>query len=165
MKKIICLDIDDAIFPSNQTYLGETDDSLLLLEINLKRIRLMIEKYNMEVFITSSWFRILELNPILKSLKYKGYYKPLNEKNKEYYKEEYEAFKLLEKYLNGFVFEMSSGDRYYDVENLLNNDNVVITLDDMDFSNIVHENHLWIELHGLLTNGHTYKIKNFLENK
>lgn len=40
---IIALDIDDCILPSEQTYFGQTDDALSLLEINLKRLVLMFE--------------------------------------------------------------------------------------------------------------------------
>ena len=61
-KNIIALDIDDCILPSDQNYFGTTDDSLLLLEINCKRLRMICDKYNMQIFLTSAWVSILKLD-------------------------------------------------------------------------------------------------------
>ena len=73
---IICLDIDDCIFINDSTYAGEAEDALDLLEINLKRLLLIINKWDFKVFITSSWFSILileENNMDLSEIKDKNY--------------------------------------------------------------------------------------------
>lgn len=53
---ILALDIDDCIFPSNNSYFGRFDDALDILKLNMKRVKMMLTKYDMQVFITSSWF-------------------------------------------------------------------------------------------------------------
>ncbi len=58
---IICLDIDDCIFINDSTYAGKAEDDLDLLEINLKRLILIMSKWNFKIFITSSWYIILIL--------------------------------------------------------------------------------------------------------
>lgn len=59
---VLALDIDDCILPSEGTYFGRVHDTLEILELNLKRIKMMLDKYNMKVFITSSWYIHLTLD-------------------------------------------------------------------------------------------------------
>jgi len=159
--RILALDIDDCIFPSNQTYFGMTDDNLLLLEINLKRIVLMLNKYDMKVFITSSWYSILKLkdNELLydKELIYLT--------DKPYYQEEYSAFKLIKKYLEAYIVGLSCGSRDRDIKELLKNKNQVIAFDDMDLSHISDDNYLYVYVHGYVDNSISYKIKLFMKGK
>lgn len=159
--KIIALDIDDCIFPSNGTYFGRVDDNHIILEANLKRIKMMIEKYGMLVYITSSWHSILRLedNNIFYTRQTDW------EDDKPYYQEEKTAFDLLKKYLDGYVIGLSKGDRYADVNRLLDEGCIVVTLDDMDFSMINHKNHLWLELKGFIDNSKTWQAHNFLKEK
>jgi len=155
---IITLDIDDCIWPSPHTHLGTVDDSHVILECNMRRIKMMIEKYDMEVFITSSWHSILEVED--KKLIYanESYYKT----DKPYYQYEKSAFDIIEKYTRGYICGKSKGNRYDDVRELLEEGHKIINLDDMNFDEIQHENHLWIEMHGFLDNGKTWLIKQFM---
>lgn len=158
---IICLDIDDCIFNSHSTYAGYIEDDLEVLEINLKRIVKIIKKWDFKIFITSSWYLILKLeNNNLKYLNESNYLQ-----NKPYYQKEYEAFKLLSKYLNGHVIGLSCGNREDDIINLLKDNHKVIAFDDMDLSKIVNQNYLYLCVDGFVSNHILFKIYNFIENK
>jgi hypothetical protein len=37
---ILALDIDDCIFPSNNSYFGRLDDALDILKLNMKRVKM-----------------------------------------------------------------------------------------------------------------------------
>lgn len=152
---IITLDIDDCILPNNKTFIGNYDDNLTLLEINLKRIYNIIQKYKAKVFITSSWHYLLKLRK--DKLKIKEKY--------SFTLEELNAFSLLSTYLNGHVIGLSAGDRYAEVQDFLNEGNIVVNIDDFDFSNVTHTNHLWVEANGLITNKDLFLIDNFLKHK
>lgn len=154
--RIICLDIDDAILPSNNTYFGQVDDNFQILELNMKRIQMMINKYNMKVFITASFYSslILDENGNVKL-------KNINSINPKSY--EVNALNLISKYLDGYVIGLSSGDRFEDIKELLNEGHVVIAIDDMDLSSIEHDNFLFIETHGFITNNLTFKINSFIK--
>lgn len=155
---IICLDIDDCIFPTNNTYIGRLDDNLIILEMNLKRIKILLDKFNALIYITSSWYSILKLenNNI--------FYKNKIDMNDEYLKEEISAFLLLKKYLDGYVIGLSKGDRKKDIIRLLEEDLKIISIDDIDLSSIKHKNHLHINTTGFLTNEKLYSIHKFFSN-
>ena len=165
---IICLDIDDCIFNSHSTYAGYIEDDLEVLEINLKRIVKIIKKWDFKIFITSSWYLILKLeNNNLKYLNESNYLQ-----NKPYYQKEYEAFKLLSKYLNGHVIGLSCGNREEDIINLLKENHKVIAFDDMDLSfemldvdKSIEINYKFVQLKGFITNDKTYEINKFLQDK
>lgn len=160
MNRIICLDIDDCIFLNNNTYIGVLDDDLKILEINLERLKKIIEKFDCKIFITSSWYSILKLENNNIIYDNKGYGLP----GKILYEKEYQAFKLLEKYLNGFVIGLSCGDRETDIKNLLKNENnKIIAFDDIDLSKIEGDNYLFLYTNGLITNHHLFKIFSFLK--
>lgn len=156
---ILALDIDDCILPSENTYFGRINDSIEILKLNLVRISRMIEKYQMQVFITSSWHSILELDG--SDIKYRG--RGDFENAKDFYKLEFAAFELLAGTLNGYVIGLSKGDRFEDIEKLLGHGCRVIALDDMDLSSITHHNFLFVESSGFLTNDLTFKIDNFFK--
>ena len=42
---ICCLDFDDCIFPSSSNYFGKTSDSLEILELNLKRLTMILNNF------------------------------------------------------------------------------------------------------------------------
>jgi hypothetical protein len=159
--KIITLDIDDCIFPSDNTYFGRTNDSLKILEINMRRIEMMIKKYNMLVYITSSWYSILKLEGNNIIYNNPGYGLP----GKTYYDIEKKAFDIISRYINGYIVGLSKGDRYSDVNRLLDEGCIIVNLDDMDFSEVKHKNHLWVEMEGFLDNGKIYKIDSFLKDR
>jgi len=48
--KILTLDIGDCIFPSNNSYFGRMDDNVDISKLNMKRIHMMLEKYDMLVY-------------------------------------------------------------------------------------------------------------------
>jgi hypothetical protein len=170
---ILALDIDDCVFPSNNTYIGRMKDAHKILKLNMKRIKMMIEKYNMKVFITSSWFSILILEDGKIEYKQKESYIA----DKKYYRDEYKAFKIIKKVLDGNIIGMSSGCRYTDISILLNEGRVVVAIDDMDLSpvkiskfgghvegGLLRGNYCFIETTGFLTNRHTYDIDKFMRN-
>jgi len=155
---IIALDIDDAILISEQTYFGKTDDALELLEINLKRLVLLCKNLNMEIYIISAWSSNLKTdenkNLIMKDrglgdLEYKGI----------------SSGNMICKYLSGYIYGIKDTGKETAINNLLRNGHKVVTIEDTDFSHIKHENHLYLETLGLITNRHSYYIKKFLEHE
>lgn len=160
MNNIICLDIDDCIFINSNTWIGETNDSFELLEINLKRLKLVLKKFNAKIFITSSWYSILKLENNNIIYNNSGY----GLSGKSYYELEFKAFQLLSKYLNGYVIGLSSGSRKDDIKNLLLDlNNKVIALDDMELTHIRNQNYLFLYTNGFITNHILYNINNFFK--
>lgn len=172
--RILCLDIDDCIFPNNNSYFGRLDDALDILKLNMKRIKLMLDKYDMQVYITSSWYMILELNDD-QTISYKkaGEY----EAGDDFYKEEYDAFQIMKEVLDGRVVGLSKGCRHTDVARLLNEGLIVVSFDDMDLSNekvltnggevpkdILEKNYQYVELTGFITNRQTFIVDKFMRN-
>lgn len=155
--RVIALDIDDCIFPNDNTYIGRLDDSLTILEMNLKRIVGMAEKYEMTVFITSSWYSILRFE---NNKLYYNNYDALTS-HKEYYQHEYLAYLLLKKYLEPYIIGLSCGNRITDIKNLLE-EHTVVALDDMDLSEIKEFHYLYVPTNGFITNNMLYTIKKFL---
>ena len=128
MKNIIlCLDIDDCIFPSNQTYFGNTNDAHEILKINMNRIKMMLEKWNIKVFITSAWYEILEID---KNTLVYGREKYIKE-GSDFLLDEFEAFKVIRDGLGNNVIGLSGGNRVSDIVKLLKEDNIVIAMDDI----------------------------------
>ena len=163
MNVVIALDFDDCILPSNSNYFGRTNDALVLLEINLKRLKLILDKYNAKVVITSSWYSQLTLNSFNEiNLKDRELNVPLE--LKPLYKFENMAFALLKNYLDGYVIKLSCGCRETDIRDLYN-DNKVIILDDWDLQHIAdeHANCLYCKTIGLLDGNIGFMIHQFLE--
>lgn len=156
---IICLDIDDCIFLNRNTWVTAMEDNFEILEINLKRLRKILDFYSAKVFITSSWYSILKLENNNIIYDNPAYGLP----GKSYYDEEFKAFKLLEKYLNGYVIGLSSGNRFTDIRNLLEQNHKIISIDDMDLSEIEHDNYLYLAVNGFINNKDLYKIYNFMK--
>jgi hypothetical protein len=172
--RILCLDIDDCIFPSNNSYFGRLDDALDILKLNMKRITMMLEKYDMQVYITSSWYMIMGLddNGNLSYTKAREY-----ELGDDFYKEEYQAFQIMKPVLDGNVVGLSKGCRYSDIARLLNEGLVVVSFDDMDLSpekileygdhvddTVMKNNYQYVELTGFITNRQTYIVDKFMRN-
>jgi len=170
--RILCLDIDDAIYPSNNSYFGRLDDALDILKMNMKRIEMMLEKYDMQVYITSSWYSILDLdeNGKLSYEKAEAY-----ELGDDFYKDEYDAFQVMKKVLDGKTVGLSKGNRYEDISRLLNEGLIVISFDDMDLSpeemlkqgskveqEIFNKNYQYVELTGFITNRQSYIVDKFM---
>lgn len=154
---LICLDIDDCIFPNDNTYVGRTDDSLEILEINLKRLVLILDKFDAKIFITSSWYSILKLEN--NKLSYLNY--DMLAKEKELYQHEYLGYLCIKKYLEKYIIAMSCGNRIADIQNLLEQQHKVIALDDIDLSEIQNTNYLYLETVGLIDNRKLCKINKF----
>lgn len=171
---ILALDIDDCIYPTNNTYLGRVDDNLEILKLNMRRISMMVEKYDMDVFITSAWFSVLEINDD-NTL---GYEREEIAKTNDYFAEEYSAFKLIRDGIGNRVVGLSCGDRYKDITKLLNDGYVVVSMDDMDLQpekitklsdtkiedEVLMKNYLFLETTGFITNRLTYKLFRFMNN-
>ena len=154
---IIALDIDDCILPSEQTYFGETDDALALLEINLKRLVLMCNKWDMKIFIISAWSGNLTtdengnlylINKDLGDLEFKGI----------------SSGNMICEYLSGYIHGIKTCDKEEAIRLLLEAGHKVVTIEDTDFSHIIHDNHLFCKTYGFISNRHSYLIKNFIEN-
>ena len=156
---IVCLDIDDCIFLNNNNWVTPMQDNFEVLEINLKRLQKILNFYDADIFITSSWYSILKLEGNNIIYDNPSYGLP----GKLYYDEEFKAFKLLEKYLNGYVIGLSGGNRFNDIRNLLEQNHKIIAIDDMDLSSIEHENYLYLEVNGFITNKDLYKIYKFMK--
>ena len=156
---IICLDIDDCIFLNRNTWVTAMEDNFEILEINLKRLRKILDFYDAKIFLTSAWSSILKLEDSNIFYDNPAYGLP----GKSYYDEEFKAFELLEKYLNGYVIGLSCGNRKRDILNLLEQNNKIIAIDDMDLSEIEHENYLYLKVNGFIQNIHLYEIYNFMQ--
>lgn len=156
---IICLDIDDCIFLNRNTWVCDMTDNMDMLEINLKRLQKILDFYSAKIFITSSWYSILKLegNNIIYDNQCYGL------PGKSYYDEEFKAFELLQKYLNGYVIGLSGGNRFEDIRNLLEQNHKVIAIDDSDLSEIKDENYLYLRVNGFITNKDLYLIYNFMK--
>ena len=156
---IICLDIDDCIFLNANTWVCDMADNMEMLEINLKRLQKILDFYNAKIFITSSWYSILKLegNNIIYDNQCYGL------PGKSYYDEEFKAFELLQKYLNGYVIGLSGGNRFVDIRNLLEQNHKVIAIDDSDLSEIEDDNYLYLRVNGFITNKDLYLIYNFMK--
>ena len=166
MQDIILLDIDDCIFPSNQTHFGTTNDALDILEINCKRLNMICSKFNLKIQIISSWSNsalLYEDNQLI----YPEY--KLQLEDKEYYKLEYQAFLIIKKYLEEFTIEISSGNKEKDIKNKIQDNNFrkVIVIEDTNFSHMVNKHNFsyYIETLGFITNNIGYKIKEIIENQ
>ena len=154
----ICLDIDDCIFLNRNTWVTDMEDNFEILEINLKRLQKILDFYDAKIFITSAWYSILKLEDSNIIYDNPAYGLP----GKSYYADEFKAFKLLEQYLNGYVIGLSCGNRFTDIRNLLEQNHKVIAVDDMDLSEIKHNNYLYLEVNGFITNKDLYSIYNFM---
>ena len=157
----ICLDIDDCIFLTRNNWVTAMEDNFEMLEINLKRLQKILDFYDAKIFITSSWYSILKLEDSNIIYDNPAYGLP----SKSYYDEEFKAFELLQKYLNGYVIGLSCGDRFTDIRNLLEQNHKVIAIDDMDLSDIEHENYLYLKVNGFIQNIHLYEIYNFMKKE
>ena len=159
---IIALDIDDCIFPTDQNYFGQTSDSLQMLEINLKRLVMICEKYNMNIFITSAWYSIMTFKDGILTLDDRGLSKEVESKG--WYATETKAFNLIKKYIEKYIIGLSSGNRDTDIE-LLKEKHKVVIIDDMDLEHHISENCIYCYIHGFIDGGVGYKINNFLGEK
>ena len=155
---IIALDIDDCILPSDQNYFGVTDDSLKMLEINCKRLKIIIDKYDMKIHLTSSWITILNLKDNCISFKYKRNF-PIEE----------EQLKIMKKYLDGYFISFtdcgSERCRVHTIKKLVSEGNKVVVIDDMKLDYLEGENCIFHYTHGFIDNSIGYKLKNFLEGE
>ena len=174
-KIVLALDIDDSILPSSHTYLGRFDDSHEILKLNMKRISAMLKKYDMQVFITSSWYSVLNIQED-GSLGYEREERVNTDSH--YLVDEYMAFKAIRDGIGARVVGLSCGDRYRDISKLLNDGHRVVSIDDMELtpdyivkyggevdSDTLQENYLFLETKGFVTNEHGYLIHNFVKKE
>jgi len=150
---IIALDIDDCILPTDVNYFGRTEDSLDVFEINLKRLRMIIEKYDFKIFITSSWYILLSLDE--------------NEFRLKTDRNDYitlMGFGLMKKYIGKYIIGLSCGDRNQDIKDLKQTNKVLI-LDDWDLAHHNSENCLFINMSGFIDGNVGYKIDKFMKKE
>ena len=160
--RIICLDFDDCILPSNNNYFGYTDDNMRIAEINLQRIKMICEKYGAKIFITSSWYTLLKF-------KSRGKFKniTLNVKSDDYHcidADTHLFVGLLQKYIGKYIVSLSEGNRDKDIEKLKQDPlNKIVVIDDMDLSEHSSDKCLFLYTNGLITNQMGYFIDKFFE--
>ena len=156
MKNIVALDIDDCIMPSDINYFGRSDDSIKVFEINLVRLAMILEKYNMKVFITSSWAHIIEIKD--KSLFLTSERNDVNTLL---------GFALLKKYIENYIIGLSCGDREKDIRKLQKEGNKIVILDDWKLQYLQDEdktkNTLYIEMSGFIDGNVGFMIDQFMK--
>ena len=152
--RIIALDIDDCVLPTNNNYFGMTNDNLIMLDVNMRRLAMILEKWNMKVFITSSWYVQLKLEEGVLGLKYgtEGECKMI-----------VQQFDIISKHIGNDVIGLSCGNRVRDINTLSAEGHNVVALDDMDLSECNNDNALYIKVNGFINGNVGYRIKNFLE--
>ena len=169
-KLVLCLDIDDCLIPASSTYFGRFDDTLDIMAANMRRIKAMIEMFDMGVFITSSWYLTLKID----------------ENNLLHYRKEnvdddnhlYKAFKLLRDGIGNRAIGLSCGDRRRDIVDLLKDEYKVIAMDDINLSaasilsthvdidkTLLNNNYLFLHVRGFITNEHTFMARSFLDKE
>jgi len=168
-KNILCLDIDDALLPAKNFFVGTNDDVFDVFEMNMKRIHMFIEKYDMGVFITSSWYTRFTID--------NG--NDLGYKQKSFFIEnEIKVYDILKQYTQGRIVGLSCGSRIKDIITLLNRNHCVVAMDDMDLSrdvinsydstflspDILDKNYLFVKIEGFFTNRIAYSMFQFLGN-
>jgi hypothetical protein len=160
---LICLDIDDCIFPSNQNYFGKTTDALKVLEINLKRLVMILEKYNLKLFMTSSWYHLYEIEAGCNG---KLIPRDNTRKQFEYDNEIKGAHDLIVKYIEKYFIGMSSGDRSQDIINLLQDENYnkIIVMDDWNLQKEcdLSDRALYIPMYGYIDGNVGFMIHKFM---
>ena len=155
---IVALDIDDCILPSSQMWFGDTKDCHDMLEINLKRLVMMCDKYDMKIFITSSWYSILTLKDGVLDYKLRAD----AVQGKPYYRWEYQAYLLIEKYLQGRIIGLSCGNRFTDIRKLDKDGHKVIAMDDMNLSELESDNVAFVYTTGFIDGLCGYKTHLFM---
>ena len=172
---VLCLDIDDCLIPASSTYFGRFDDTLDIMAANMRRIKAMIEMFDIGVFITSSWYASLTINED-KTLGYKREHLVNDEDGKPNHI--YSSFKLLRDGVGARAVGLSCGDRHRDIANLLNDGCKVIAMDDMCLhaskitkqcpdvdAEALASNYLFLHVRGFITNEHTFVARNFLDKQ
>lgn len=155
----ILLDIDDCIFPNCNLWCGQGDpkDDLIIAEINIKRLKLICEKWDLKICIISSMASSFILKEDGVYYNMEGYV----------YDPEVEIANLLRKYLSDYIKDISSGNKRRDIHNYIDKKEVdkILVIEDSDFSDIIdkYNNVHWINTKGFLTGGLIYKIKNIIE--
>ena len=152
MSNIICLDIDDCVLPSDINYFGRTHDSLHILEINLKRLAMILEKYDMKVFITSSWYMLLSLDD--------------GELGFKSDRDDYitlMGYGLMKKYIGDKIIGLSCGCRETDIQDLVDKGDKVVILDDWDLQHLQDKNEdcLFVNMSGFIDGNVGFMIHRF----
>jgi len=149
MNKIICLDIDECIFPStSERPYWVPMWSLEQLESNLKRLLRLIYITKSRIFITSSWSCLFDF--------YEGEFSVIakdevkEQWNKSTIDYEFEAYKIITKYLNGYICGISSGNRDDDIKDLDDGKNRIVVFDDFDLLHLRSKNVLICRIYGSL---------------
>lgn len=155
----ILLDIDDCIFPNPNLWCGvsEHEDDFKIAEINIKRLKLVCEKWNIKICIISSMYSSMVL-------KEDG----VHPRTDTYVcDDEIRVIQLLRKYLHPYIVELSSGDKSRDIKRFIIDRNVskVIVIEDTDWRHAVNPNNgsYWVRAEGYITGRSIYKIKQIME--
>jgi len=151
---ILAIDIDDSLLPSNSNYFGTTDDALQMFEINLKRLEMIANKYECMFYMLSDWtIRMLVKD---KEIKFVTPIHKTVHANQRYEK------RLIKMYLSGRMLDVKDLNKRDAIKELLNEGHTVISLDDEDLSDVIHDRHLHCNIKGFINGNVGYNIKNFL---
>lgn len=154
---IILLDIDDCILPSRQTHAGLVNDHESIFLININRLRMICEKWDIKIGILSSWCTLLDIETPGKVI------------CKSSSKNEREQWDWFYKDLRPFFHDYRSGltKESYIKSYVQNPDwKKVIVLDDTDFSSCVNYNNgsYYIQGDGYIDNKMIGVIKKIMES-
>jgi len=163
---IICLDIDDCIYPSAaKTDWSDGEIAIETLELNLKKLKIFMNNTDSKIFITSSWYQLFDYYPDTLSICAKDEIKKLWEIDKCHNYEKI-AYKLLTFYLTDNIIGISCGNRDIDIIELSKNkNNKLIVFDDFDLSDVCDNlNNVHFErVTGCLNNDILWRSYNFLK--
>ena len=158
MMNIILLDIDDCVIPSISTHAGIIRDNIDMFKINLNRLQVICERFDLKIGIISSWchkFWIDENGVAQGSSSIKA---------------DKKIIKLILQYLQKYIVSIrkSESKESYIKSFVANKDfKNIIVIEDTDFSancNINNGSH-YLKTYGFITNNHIYKIKNIIEGE
>jgi len=132
-KKIICVDFDDCLFPSDRKLCINNPNKFNdIVSKNFSNLLTLIKKYELKVFITSSWSSMLDYNSETKKIEFfdQKMYK------KSYYKEGIKFIEMLSPYFVGFS---EYGNREEDIRKLAKQNKIVAIIDDYQDLSILED--------------------------
>ncbi len=153
--KIICLDIDDCLYPvvhdEESIYLNRLI-ALKQFELNLLKIQKICLSKNIKIHITSSWGQFLEFDEF-------GILQIIN-KSSDYY---IKGYLLIKKYLNSLITGIDKyNNRTFYIESIKEK-NRVLVLDDIDLKHVESQNCKYIKVNNHLDNLTCMTVLNFFK--
>ncbi len=160
---IILLDIDDTILPSIQTHAGIIRDNKIIFDLNIRRLKALCEKFDLDVAIFSDWSTHIKKIRLTADCDLNNYVYSYTGSNKK----EGAYFDDLKDALFGRIVDSRDG---YSKESYIKKTiqdakyNRIIVLDDSNFSSCCNYNNgsFYIRGCGFITNPMMGEIKNIM---